>query len=461
MKTRLQKLRRKCMKFRDDVGGNVAIFFAFGAFAVIGTVGIAIDTSVAYNVRSQLASAVDAAALAGARNYASPTRDADIQRYFDANFEAGYMGSVLEPLSITPDDQARTVTVTARANIPTFFMNIFGTDSTDVAATAEATLSSRDVEVALVLDVTGSMDGSRMTSLKAAANELVDIVVQDLQDPFYSKVALVPYSNSVNVGSYATQVRGAITSGGCTYPAAPSCEDFTFTRQSGGSTTFAATTCATERSGTHLSTDAAPSLAPLGTHYHRPDGGYNPCPSATIMPLTSNKTALNSAINGLTAGGSTAGQIGTAWGWYMISPNFAYLFSGEGQPANYGAIHLGQEVLKVVVIMTDGDFNTIYHSGVVANNSTSGSGDDEHKINQAGTNGSAFDQAQALCTAMKAEGVKVYTVGLELATLPAATTFVNNCATDADHVYLPESGTQLRQAFQDIARQVSNLRISM
>ena len=145
----------------------------------------------------------------------------------------------------------------------------------------------------------------------------------------------------------------------------------------------------------------------------------------------------------------------------MISPNFAYLFPGEGKPANYGAIHLGQEVLKVVIIMTDGDFNTIYHSGVVANNSTSGSGDDEHKINQAGTNGSAFDQAQALCTAMKAEGVKVYTVGLELATLPAATTFVNNCATDADHVYLPESGTQLRQAFQDIARQVSNLRISM
>ncbi|HIC82078.1 MAG TPA: hypothetical protein EYP07_14120 [Kiloniellaceae bacterium] len=78
MKTRLQKLRRKCTKFRDDARGNVAIFFAFGAFAVIGTVGIAIDTSVAYNVRSQLAAAVDAAALAGARNYASPTRDADI-----------------------------------------------------------------------------------------------------------------------------------------------------------------------------------------------------------------------------------------------------------------------------------------------------------------------------------------------------------------------------------------------
>ena len=274
-------------------------------------------------------------------------------------------------------------------------------------------------------------------------------------------MALVPYSNSVNVGAYADQIRGAITPGGCTYPAAPNCEDFTFQRESGGSTTFANTTCVTERSGPQLSTDAAPSLAPLGTHYHRPDAGYNPCPTAEIMPLTSNKGALTTAINNLGTGGSTAGQIGTAWGWYMISPNFAYLFPGEGKPANYGHVHLGQEVLKVVIIMTDGDFNTIYHSGVNANNSTSGSGNGDHKINQAGTNGSAFQQAEALCTAMKDQGVKVYTVGLELAALPDATAFINNCATDADHVYLPGNGTELKQAFADIARQVSNLRISM
>lgn len=457
-----KRAQRKWARFWRDLGGNASIFFAFGAIAVTGTVGIAIDTSVAYNVRAQLASAVDAAALAGARAFASPTRDADIQRFFDANFQAGYMGSVLEPLQIVPDNQSRTITVTARANIPTFFMSVIGTDTTDVAATAEATLSSRDVEVALVLDITGSMDNfNRIVDLKAAAIELVDIVVQDLQVPFYSKVALVPYSNSVNVGAFADQVRGTISAGSCTYPASPTCEDFEFQRESGGSTTFAVTTCVTERPGPHLSTDAAPSLAPLSTHYHRPDGGYNPCPSAEIMPLTSNKTALTTAINNLGTGGSTAGHIGTAWGWYMVSPNFGYLFPGEGTPSPYGMINLGQEVLKVVIIMTDGDFNTIYHSGVVANNSTENSGNDEHKINQPGTNGSAFEQAEALCTAMKAEGVEVYTVGLALATKPDATSFVNNCATDADNVYLPGTGTELKQAFRDIATQVSNLRISM
>lgn len=456
----LKGVRQEAGRLAGDARANVSVVIGFCAIALVGGVGIAIDTSIAYNVRSQLAAAVDAAALAGARAFASPNRDADIQNFFDANFQEGYMGSVLQPLEIATNAEARTVTVTARATIPTFFMSVLGTDSTDIAATAEATLSSRDVEVALVLDVTGSMSGTRISDLREAAHELVDIVVQDLQDPFYSKVALVPYSNSVNVGAYADQIRGTYTGGTCTYPSEPTCQYFEFPRASDGDLiTYEITTCVTERSGPHLSTDAAPSVAPLGRQFSH--DSYNPCPDPVIMPLSSNKTALHSAIESLEAAGSTAGQIGVAWGWYLISPNFGYLWPVDSQPMDYGTIHLGQEVLKVVVVMTDGDFNTIYADGVIARNSTSGSGSSSYKIDENGSNGSAFEQAEALCDGMKAEGVIVYTVGLDVASTSGAEAFVNNCATNADHVYLPEDGTALKQAFRDIAVQVSNLRISM
>src|SRR3546814_14572183 len=101
-------------------------------------------------------------------------------------------------------------------------------------------------------------------------------------------------------------------------------------------------------------------------------------------------------------GGSTAGHIGVAWGWYLVSPNFGYLWPFESQPMEYNQIHLGQKVMKVVIIMTDGDFNTIYHDGVIAKNSTGGgaSGSSGEKINENGTNGSPFAQAEALCTNM-------------------------------------------------------------
>jgi len=452
------RLRESLGRFLRDTRGNVAVMLGFCTIALVGGVGIAVDTSVAYNVRSQLSAAVDAAALAGARAFASPNRDADIQNFFNANFQDGYMGSTLDPLVIGTDPEARTVTVTARANVPTSFMRVLGRESTNVSATAEATLSSRDVEVALVLDVTISMNtNDKIGDLKIAAKELVDIVVQDLQEPFYSKVALVPYSMGVNVGDLADAVRGTYTEG--TTCESPSCETYRFTNMYGDEREQDISTCVTERTGAHAYTDQPPNLAPVGRNF--PGQSANRCLSAQIVPLSSNKTALTNAIESLNTSGSTAGQIGIAWGWYMIAPTFGYLWPAESQPRDYGEVHLGQEVLKVVVIMTDGEFNTVYYNGIIAQDSTDGSGGDQYKINHDATNGDGYHQSEQLCDAMKAEGVIVYTVAFDISESQDVVDLVNSCATSPDHVYLPESGAELKQAFRDIAVQVSNLRISM
>src|SRR3546814_19781433 len=103
-------------------------------------------------------------------------------------------------------------------------MRVLSTDSAVVVGPAGATPESRDVEVSRVLDVTGSMQHD-MDDLRAAANELVDIVVQDLQVPFYSKIALVPYSAAVNVGDYVEDARGSYTNGTCEEP---TCRYFKF-----------------------------------------------------------------------------------------------------------------------------------------------------------------------------------------------------------------------------------------
>ena len=67
----------------------------------------------------------------------------------------------------------------------------------------------------------------------------------------------------------------------------------------------------------------------------------------------------------MAASGSTAGHIGTAWGWYMISPTFSYLWPTASQPAAYGEDHL----FKIVILMTDGEFNTFYCNGVISQDS--------------------------------------------------------------------------------------------
>lgn len=217
---------------------------------------------------------------------------------------------------------------------------------------------------------------------------------------------------------------------------------------------FPATTCVSERT-TNAYTDAAPSTTPLGFRYADSDNG---CISQTIQPLTTDKNTLHALANSLAASGSTAGHLGLAWGWYMIAPNFASLWPTASQPAAYGKANL----IKAVIFMTDGAFNTPYCNGVIASDALSGSGSSSDHINCNSPNGASKAQAEALCDAIKvaSNSVYLYTVGFDLAGDTAALTFLEDCATSPDYFFQADDGTDLEVAFSAIASSLSELRIS-
>jgi hypothetical protein len=178
-----------------------------------------------------------------------------------------------------------------------------------------------------------------------------------------------------------------------------------------------------------------------------------------IMPLTSNKDALKARVEELPAAGSTAGVLGTAWAWYMLSPRWSAIWQGNNLPAPYSDITTlgtkGQPKLqKVAVLMTDGIYNT--YGG---HNYGDGSAESVTISNKAVT----------LCNNMKAAGIKVYTIGFQLGGDQLATNTLKSCAsrTDDDPVdspsffYSADSGEELRGAFRQIALQLSTLRIRM
>ena len=164
---------------------------------------------------------------------------------------------------------------------------------------------------------------------------------------------------------------------------------------------------------------------------------------------------LKNQISALDDGGSTAGQIGLAWGWYMVSPNFAYLWPSSSQkPAAYGTA----ETMKIVVMMTDGAFNTPYCKGVIASNAGSGSGSASDHINCNATNGDATAQAKELCTKIKAKNVIIFTVGFDVDS--TAKSMLTTCATKTSQAYFPATGGELKTAFKSIAQEISALRIA-
>ncbi len=433
------------MQLGRDQRGAVAAVVALILVPLVIAVGIAIDVGRALSARTSLGTALDAAALAAAQETSENAALATLQRYLRANYDESRWGT-LSAFHVTRGDL--TLGVDARATVPTTLLRVLGLNEIEVAAEAEVAVGGSNLEVALVLDITGSMAGRPIKDLKAAANDLIDIIVRHEQTPFYSKVSIVPYSMGVNVGILADRVRGPISAGTCT---TPGCQFYRFTAADGSSQTFPISTCVSERTGPHAYTDVSPSVAPVGRNY---TSAYNPCPTALLQPLSSNKLALQATVASFTAAGSTAGQIGLAWGWYTLSPEFG-IWTGSSIPAAYG----DTQTQKILVLMTDGEFNTAYCNGVIAKNSTSGSGSLSQKINCNATNGSSFSQASRLCTAIKSRGITIFTVGFGLDSTTAID-FLRSCASSPQHAYTADTGAELRTAFRQIASRISKLRLS-
>lgn len=245
---------------------------------------------------------------------------------------------------------------------------------------------------------------------------------------------------------------GAYTNNGKSWCGRYGCQWRVYEDDSGNIDWKQATDCASERTGAQRYTDASPGSAKVGFNYQR---NQSDCPDSPIIPLTSSKSDLKGTISDFAAAGTTGGHIGTAWGWYTVAPSFSSLWPTASAPGAYN----DPNVLKAVIIMTDGEFNVTYCSGVYSSDSDNAS-DTDQIANCNAPNGDAFTQARALCAAMKEKGILVYTVGFQVPSNGSAASFMRDCASSAAMAYLPTSGADLTDAFKAIGADIYRLRIS-
>ncbi len=383
---------------RQD-SGAVAIIFGLVAVVLTGLAGMAIDTSRAYTASSHALAALDSAALAAAKGMNTRSLSDDevrelAQQVFDANTAS--QGSVsFQPVDVVINRAEGSVTVSVVADVPTTLARVMNYDKFTVSRSVTAIYKMKDVELAMMLDVSGSMWGQKIADLKNAARDVMDILMPvDGADKV--KIALAPYSTSVNAGDYADSVTGGQS-----------------------------TACVSERAGAAAFTDDDPSVESIGARARS-------CPAATIQPLTNDKATLAAQIDSLNAGGWTAGHLGVAWAWYLVSPNWANIWPAASQPVAYG----DDQTIKAVILMTDGEFNTTYVA----------------------SNGSSSEQAIELCNNMKNNQVVVYSVAFQAP--PSAEATLQNCASSPQHYFDAQNGDQLRAAFQTIAMRLANLRLA-
>lgn len=609
-------------RFRTDERGVFAVIFGVLAIVLVAMAGAAVDYTSMETARNKMQIALDSAAL-GLAGKIYDDDEEELRTVAEELVVERLNDSALTVTVDSADSNTATGTLKLQGSItvPMAFVQLVGISSMTTKIWAEATRSSTNLEIAIAVDVTGSMGqaaggsyvGSKLDALKEGITALIPIVINDVQTPTYSKMALAPYSMGVNVGSYATAARGAIaagkpitgaswtngtlkdissitkanpavvttssnhgyvtgdyvyiygvngmtqvndsiyrvgtttattfqlkkvdntnlntntssyssystssndkvqrclistcevvvtsnahgfanndyvqitgvggmtqindktfgityrdvnsfaltgiigkqygayTSGGTAYCTLEGCEYLRFQNSSNSWKTFRISTCVSERT-TNPYTDASPSTTLLGRNYPAPT---NTCLTPQIQPLTSTKETLTAALGTLSAGGSTAGHTGLAWAWYLISPNFASLFPAASKPASYEA----PNTLKILILMTDGEYNSSYCNGVISQSSTNGSGNTSDHINCNAPNGSSWSQSGSLCTEMKKK-VVVYTIGYNVDSAPAAASLMADCASEASKAYTPKTAQALIDAFTDIGKNISDLRLS-
>jgi Flp pilus assembly protein TadG len=438
---------------RNDEGG-LSSMIGLSMVTLCVAIGCAIDYGRVTNAQQRLAVSMDAAVLHVA-NLPNKT-EAELKTLAYDSLMKNYGPNDYDVVSGF-DLKAPTGKIQASANVrvKTWFMSIVGYKFMDIPIKAEAVRGGKNIEVALVLDNTGSMldpaggGKNRITVLKEAATDFVNKVIADPaeQTPYYSKAAIVPYSATVNPGSLLGVSRLPVL-GSPTCGLAYGCPTWRATNSS-GSTDYPMRNCVTERTGADVTNDADITVSRAGYNYN------DTCVTATVRLLTDSKTDLKSTINGMDANGGTAGHIGIQWGIQMLAPGSG-LSAAAGLPKAKPGSYTDDKIKKIMIVMTDGAFNRWHCNSLIDKSLNNSRGSCYQPA------GNSFTQAKASCNFAKTKNIEIYFVGIGLngsdtniQQLTAA------CSTTASHVIMASDGAALKAAFETIAANIKALRLSL
>jgi Flp pilus assembly protein TadG len=487
----LDRLRR-CRR------GAIAVALAIMLPIVLAGVMIGVEGSRLHQLETRLQIALDAAALAGARDINAATLAADVRQVFDANFDQDAPAAEVTAFEVVPladEHGVRRLQMSAAARLRSPLGGLLDAAELDWLAVSAANRTIRKtqgMELALVLDNTGSMrGGDKIGDLRTAAQALVDALFDDQESKPNLWVAVVPYAASVNVGrQHMDWLRG-----GAEALAPFAAFGHVATRPGGHPLAWKG--CVLARADGADETDATPIDAPLDPLFWPSSGeepaagasahftlaenvwpvdaevderneaqnnGFGPnlgCGSA-ILPLTSSYAAVSAKVAEMQPWhrGGTMANVGLVWGWRTLSPAWRGLWRDAGGsvletlPLDYEAAYMS----KVIVLMTDGA-NGWYRKDYTA-----------YRFPGDALLGGVGLDARMLgaCSALKREGIVLFTITFGAGINSATAQLYSDCASTPEQdpnfpgpkYFDAPTAAELDAAFKDIAGQLTELRLT-
>ncbi|MGL4439540.1 MAG: vWA domain-containing protein [Bosea sp. (in: a-proteobacteria)] len=459
------KLLSVLKRFRRDDEAAVGLIFGLALVPMMGLTGVAVDYSRSAAVRNELQVAVDATSLTLAKDSVIETSaqyNTRAQIVFNANWNSRF-GASLQSLTVTKGTDK--FKVDAKARVDYAVMSIFGVTGGDVSATATSGWGLNKIEIALVLDNTGSMGWSnKMQELKKAlcgdqtcgnlnpttgfVRKMKDAAV--LNDQI--RVSLVPFDTSVRVPA-ATQT--LITSGaplGSTfaYTGAGYCNSNPTTAQRVSFVRFAGRDKDTTSNGAGCGTGRitqptwqgclwdrdqmnALDTKPSGVDFNDVQTLYPAvtCRSNNLARMTSfidvktSSSTLISALATMQPSGNTNLTIGVTWGTNMLTPGNVLSTAAASEP----------NLQRFMILLTDGT-NT--------------------ENRQTGNSGQIDARAKLACADAKAKGILIYAIRV----IEGNQALLKECASGPGYYYEVSNASQIDGVFTAIAGKINSIRLT-
>lgn len=377
------KLARGGRRFGCGDEGSLTIFSLFLFILILMIAGTAVDLIRHERERVAMQNTLDTAVLAASGSTQGIAPEDVVRNYVS---KAGFDATSVQVTSTTnytgQTVTSRSVNASSLVQIDTMFMNMMGVDSLRTPSLTAAEERNTKIEIALVLDISDSMNLSsadpsttKIDALKAAAKDFVRVIFEtnDAQD---IAISIVPYNHQVavpdSIMSHLNLSDGTATVAPPS-PYAGALANYQTGNANAPCLVFDATDYGTRaltlspkanRSGRFLQDQFYWGLnGQVQQAYQTPYEWAQWCNNVQprIFPYSNDEAALNAYIDGLWAYGATAINIGMNWGTAMLDPGFgqvvnAMIGDGDVAPAMsiYPTNYNNPDSQKYIVLMTDG-----------------------------------------------------------------------------------------------------------
>jgi len=453
-------------RYFKDTAGNFAIMFSLSATALLFGVAGAIDLNGMLSSKAAIQNLTDSAIIAAATSRSEDINE--LKQIAQASIDTNNMDGLNLNIDLTVNNGI--ITISANTKYNTQFAGAIGLDEFPINVISESPLVEEiPVNIALVLDTTGSMDGANMNALKSASKVLLRAF--DSIEPGAVNAGVVPYSKYVNVGltnrgrpwmdvpadsaASGTEIchtRPQLDTSQCTILTVP---DTCYNDSGAYSCTRNERTCPPsaygpdemvcqpENNSQTWNGCAGSRVDPL---QKEPAYDGNPIPGvmnvscgSEVLDLTTNLLDVENKIDSLVANGNTYIPAGLIWGWRLL----------DGNEPFGGLTNMDPDRKKAMVLMTDGA-NTVRYGSPNHNN-------DLQQVYTSETN----DLTTSLCDAIKGDGIDLFTVAYNFGSgNTAAETMIENCASTPNFFFKANNAEELETAFSEIASSLYEVRLS-